>query len=337
MLQDKEINVMENSESRNISNRIPWTFRSSKSLHNNKSYPRSLIVLSSLALLLDIFVIILMLWKNKLRQRPANKFLLNLLISDGIVCISLISCEGQLLAIWDDRKSFVENYYILQSFVVFLYVAVVLSMLNLTLITLDRLIAVKWPFIYEEKVHTKQSFIAIAVVWGITIAFAVVMTTLFNVLHPQTSRLIGNATFVAVVLTGFITLLVSNSFVFVEARTQLKAIEKVAYSIEIISLESSDNSNHKEKEFRKKEFRLVKNNIGLILCFFLFWINTLVVAVNMLVYADEVDPPIPLEYVLASWYLVHIYYICNPLWYVALSYDVKREVKQIFLKKQLEC
>ena len=238
---------------------------------------------------------------------------MNLLISDGIVCISLITYERQLLAVWDGSKSFVENYYILQSSVNFLFVAVVLSMLNLTLITLDRLIAVRWPFFYEDKVHTKQSFIAIAVVWGITIALAVVMVTLFNILHPQTARYIGNAAFIAVVLTGFITLLVSNSFVFVEARAQLKATEKVAYSIENISLEPSDNSKNKEKIFRKKEFKLVKNNIGLILCYFLFWINTLVLTVNMLAYADEVDPPIPLTYVLASWYLVHIYYIFNPL------------------------
>ena len=312
-MQDKEINVMENSESRNMSNRLPGTFQSSKSLHNSKSYTISLIVLSSFALLLDILVIVLMLCKKKLRQRPASKFLLNLLISDGIVCISLITYEGRLLAVWDGNKSFVENYYILQSSVIFLFVAVVLSMLNITLITLDRLIAVGWPFFYEDKVHTKQSFIAIAVVWAITIALAVVMVTLFNILHPQTARYIGNAAFIAVVLTGFITLLVSHSFVFVEARAQLKATEKVAYSIENISLEPSDNSKNKEKMFRKKEFKLVENNIGLILCYFLFWINTLVLTVNMLAYADEVNPPIPLTYVLASWYLVHIYYIFNPL------------------------
>ena len=249
-MQDKEINVMENSESRNMSNKTPWTFQSSKSFHNSKSYTISLIVLSSFALLLDILVIVLMSCKKKLRQRPASKFLLNLLISDGIVCISLITYEGRLLAVWDGCKSFVENYYILQSPVIFLFVAVVLSMLNLTLITLDRLIAVNGRF-YEDKVHTKQSFIAIAVVWGITIALAVAMVTLFNILH-QTARYIGNAAFIAVVLTGFITLLVSNSFVFVEARTQLKATEKVAYSIENISLEPSDNSKNKKKSFGKK-------------------------------------------------------------------------------------
>lgn len=126
---------MDNTEFRNIS--------SANSFHDDKHYPRIFVVISSFALFLHIFVIVLMLRNKKLRQRPANKFLLNLLISDGIVCISLITYERQLLAVWDGSKSFVENYYILQSSVNFLFVAVVLSMLNLTLITLDRLIAVR--------------------------------------------------------------------------------------------------------------------------------------------------------------------------------------------------
>ena len=44
-------------------------------------------------------------------------------------------------------------------------------MLNFTLMTVDCLIAVKWPFFYEDKVHSK-SLVAIVVVWGITIAYA---------------------------------------------------------------------------------------------------------------------------------------------------------------------
>ena len=119
------------------------------------------------------------------------------------------------------------------------------------------------------------------------------------------------------------TLFISNSFVSAEARSQLKAIKKITHSIENLSVEPGDKSNNK-KDFRKKEFRLVRINIGVILCFFLFWINVFIL---LLVYADEVKEPISFEYVIASWYLVHIYYICNPVWYVALNCDVKGEVK----------
>ena len=86
--------------------------------------------------------------------------------------------------------------------------------------TVDCLIAVKWPFFYKDKVHTK-SLVAIVVVWGITITYAIVMIILFNVLDPGTTRYLRRVIFLDVVSAGFITLLISNSFVFVEARSQL--------------------------------------------------------------------------------------------------------------------
>ena len=55
-------------------------------------------------------------------------------------------------------------------------------MINFTLIIVDRLIAVKWPFSYMDRIHTKQSLIAIAAVWGITIVYAIVVITLISVL-----------------------------------------------------------------------------------------------------------------------------------------------------------
>ena len=275
-----------------------------------------------------------MLRNKKLRKRPANKFLLNLLISDAIVSILFMSYAGRLLAIWDDEKSFLEHYFMLPTLDVFFYVIIVLSMLNFTLITVDRLIAVKWPFFYEDRIHTKQSLIAIAVVWGITIAYAIVMITLFNVLDPRTSTYLGKVTFVVIITIGFITLFISNSFVFVEAKRQLRSIEKITYSIENISVEPSVKSSNTQRELCRKKFRLVRINIGLILCFFLFWTNLVILFIRLLVHADGKEPPIRKEYILASWYLVITYYICNPLWYVALSYDVKREVKQLFIRKQ---
>ena len=287
---------MNNSEKRNRSSTI--IFR------GNKNHSRSFIILSSFALFLYIFLIALTLRNKKLRRRPANKFLLNLFISDGIVCISFMSYAGNLLGIWEDGKTFFKNYVILQTPVIFIHVVVVLSMLNFTLITLDRLIAVKWPFFYKDRIHTKQSLIAIAVVWGITIVYAIVMITLFNVLDPGTTRYLRNVISLAVVVTGFSTLFISNSFVFVEARRQLRAFEKVTHDIENILVEPNDKSNNKGKGFRKKEFRLVRISIGLILCFFLFWVNVFILTVKKIVYIDEVDPPIRYDYFLASWYLV---------------------------------
>ena len=108
------------------------------------------------------------------------------------------------------------------------------------------------------------------------------------------------------------------------------------HNIKKISAESSGTSNYKERDYRKKEFRPVRIIIGLILCFFLFWINVLILTIMKVVYMDETEPPISLKYILTSWYLVLTYYICSPLWYVALSYDLKRELKQLIRGKRLE-
>ena len=60
------------------------------------------------------------------------------------------------------------------------------------------------------KTHTKESLIAIAVVWETTIVYAVVMVILFNVLDPRTSRYLGNITFVVIVIIGFMVLFISS-------------------------------------------------------------------------------------------------------------------------------
>ena len=219
-----------------------------ESFHISNNYLTGFIVLSFFTLLMYIFVITLILWNKKLRRRPSNKFFVNLLISDGIVSISFISFTRHSIKKWDE-ESFFENYFTLQTLA---NVAVVLSMLNLTLITADRLIAVKWPFFYEDRIPTNQSLIAITIVWGITIVHAMIIITLFNVLHPHTSRYLGNVIFVVIVITGFITLLISNSFVFVEARRQLRTTEKINCSIVDLSGEPSCKSSNKERISEKK-------------------------------------------------------------------------------------
>ena len=77
-------------------------------------------------------------------------------------------------------------------------------------------------------------------------------------------------------------------------------------------------------------------NIGLILCFFLFWADILILTVRQIVHIDELEKPISLEHIVASWYLVHIYYIFNPLFHVALNGVVEREVTKFFRGKKVE-
>ena len=88
-----------------------------------------------------------------------------------------MSYAGYVLEVWDDKKrlfeSFFERYFLLELSFIVINIVVFLFMINFTLIIVDRLIAVKWPFFYMDRIHTKQSHIAIAAVWGITIVYAI--------------------------------------------------------------------------------------------------------------------------------------------------------------------
>lgn len=66
--------------------------------------------LSLFILLLNMFLVALMLWKKKLRKMSSNKLLLNLLISDGIVCVSYISHSVKLMVNSNDATSLLEVY-----------------------------------------------------------------------------------------------------------------------------------------------------------------------------------------------------------------------------------
>ena len=57
----------------------------------------------------------------------------------------------------------------------------------------------------------------------------------------------------------------------------------------------------------------------------LFWINAVITDILCLV-----DAEININYMITAFYLVHVYYLLEPLWYVGMSHYVKKEIKKIF-------
>ena len=62
----------------------------------------------------------------------------------------------------------------------------------------------------------------------------------------------GNVTFLTVVITDFITRCISTTFVFVEAKCTLRAIQKITNSMKKIQGELSDSSKNKEKKVAER-------------------------------------------------------------------------------------
>ena len=86
---------MGNSDNRNRS--------TTQSFHISQNYQTGFLVLSFFTLLMYIFVITSILWNKKLRKRLSNKFLANLLVSDGIISISFISFTEYSIKKWDEK------------------------------------------------------------------------------------------------------------------------------------------------------------------------------------------------------------------------------------------
>ena len=292
---------------------------------NIDRHTKNFIMLSSVALLINAFVVTIMLWNQKLRKRHSNKILLNGLISNAVVCSSLISFSAHLCLVLENTQSFYYVYVRQRKFDVLVNVLVCLSLLNFTLLTLDRLVAVKFPFFYEVKIQAKHIYFAVGFNWGFTIIFGVILLIIYVTIDPSRVLSAANIMFIVTFLCGFITLLTSNTFIFIEARKQLHAIEK-------LTVADREKSKEKRRMFRKKELRLVKLNIGMIICFFIFWVNALIVDI----YSLALSGPMGFTYMLVAWYLVHIYYLCNPMWYVSMNEDVKRELKVFFKNESVQ-
>ena len=272
-------------------------------------------MLSSVALLINVLVVTVMLWYQKTKKRHSNKILLNGLISDVVVCISLISFYTHLYFVLENTQSFYYVYVRQRKFDVLLNVLVCLSLLNFTLLTSDRLVAVKWPFSYEVEIQAKHIYFAVGFEWSFTIVFGLILLIIYVTIDPSRVLAAANVMFIITFLSGFITLLTSNTFIFIEARKQLHAIDK-------LTVAGREKLEENRRMFRKKELRLVKLNIGMIIFFFLFWFNALIVDI----YSLALSGPMGFTYMSSAWYLVHIYYIFNPMWYASMNQGVKRQL-----------
>ena len=90
----------------------------------------------------------------------------------------------------------------------------------------------------------------------------------------------------------------------------------------------------KKEIFGKRNLDWWESTLDLFYASFYFGLNFFIFNTKQLVHNDEIEPHFPMNYILVSLHLHHIYYLCNPLWYVTLNYDVKREMKKVFRWKK---
>ena len=283
-----------------------------------KNRCRHFIITSCTGILINVCVILLMLRKRNLLKRSSNKILLNLLISECVVCISFTAASTNFLVHVEESKTVDEMYILQRSFAVVTAIVLCLSLLNLILLTLDRLIAIKWPLIYSDRITKKHIYFSIVLIWVISSLYDVVVIAVYCTLDPENILQIANTGVVVTVILGFLILVISNSFIFVEAKKQMNTLKKISRNF-------LENDSLGRKKFNKLENQIIYRNVGIAICFILFWINAVITDILCLL-----DAEININYMITAFYLVHVYYLLEPFWYVGMSHDVKKEIKKIF-------
>lgn len=277
----------------------------------------SMVILSIIGIVLNGTISFIIMSNRRLRRRKSNKFLLNLLLSDMCVCVSFF-CYS-VVNISDERMNFDSH----MTFAFLISVFMLLSLDNLIVVTLDRLIAVKWSFYYQNKLKAKHVYVTICAAWSITVLYFIILMV---VRHSSTILIafgLVHYSFLSVIIAGFVVMLVTNIIIYVEAKRQLRAISKTFVSATLSKTERGKNMQ------RHKECRLVRISMSMVLSFVIFWLPSVISCFYMKVQETFLSE----EYHYVSWCLVSLNYICDPLIYVALSKDVKTEIKRICRKR----
>ncbi|XP_047136781.1 histamine H2 receptor [Hydra vulgaris] len=280
-----------------------------------------LLVLSSVSLLANLLLASFITLKFKsILKRKSNKFLFNLAISDACVSTTTVCFSASIISekIFDSDIIFHNKH---KHWLILIAAFAPISILNLMLLTIDRLIAIKMPFFYADKFMNKHVYCFISISW----IFAVVdiLTFEFLIVYLEVSHEVF-ITFVQTCLAcfisvGFLTLSLSNIFIFIDARRQLRFISTV----------TSDQLNQKYL-LHAKECRLIRMTFGLAITYLICWLPCFTISIYFLY-----TKTFKFMYMIGVWIAAHMNHLLNPIIYVSVSYDIKADLRKYFFKAKI--
>ena len=299
------------------------TSNSSDFTFNHVSGFTGMVVLNVFAAILNLFAAIYIAFTRKVRKRKSNKLLLNLLSSDMCVVVVHLSCI--LMNFSKDINQCEDIFFVQPASQVVIAVTMSLSLFNLVSLTLDRLLAVKLPLFYQASVKTMHVYIAISAAWIISLIYLSVLLIMWRVNGVSLIVDITDLSFAVIILTGFVTLAISNAFIYFEARKQLQKMSKCL-------IENLNDNYRKRYMLQRRESRLVRINVGMVAAFTLFWSPT---AVSYL-YKYIRGTCFSLEFELILCFFLCCNFIFDPIIYICLSHDVRKSIRHLFIKEDTD-
>ena len=227
-------------------------------------------------------------------------YLLNLSISDGLVglvelLLKLLYYIGQVKPELFKNSTYWFVYRLLVF--VFLRISLLMSVLNLTAITIDRIYCVRRPIQYRQR--SRKTTVCICVIlWIISTTF---LTTIWFVLDEFGSKAtiwkMELLVFPVVTLPASIILLSSYTYIWMLVRKQNKTFSKqrtrqVADGISIVSCDSPNQSIERRK---KQEKQLLTLAFTIVFVFLICWLP---LSIHSLLKFNQVITVLPIENVL---------------------------------------
>ena len=293
--------------------------------HNDDFKPYiCMMILSVFTIVCNSVVFFIVTIRNNLRRRPSNKYVLNLMFSNILVACSMLAFAAYTVAINKNQHTFTDHKEPTPEISLMFGIFILLSIMNMILISGVRLYAIKRTFKYSQ-LSSRKINCSIVLPWSVTIFYFVLLVVLMHThLTPHMIQHVVYISFDAIALLGFLVLVTSNVFIYRAAKQQLVMIRHQ-------SVFDAVGGNLTEKKLCLKECRLALINIGLVVKFVLFWVPTLTTMNYHLVWESGMSTWV--EYL--SFHMVLFTCLCDSVIYVLLSRDIRKTIKRFLLSGSL--
>lgn len=277
-----------------------------------------LTVLSIFGFILS-FIVIFWIWKEKkLTKSHSTKFLLSLLTSDAFSSLVFIGLNIFVMYSYHGFNSSDKIWF--RIFWIYLWLVTsffILTALMMVAISVERFIAVLYPFFYINKIKVAHIYIVIASVWLLSIAygFSGIVVAVFE---REEGYVLSSYGWIVIIIVAYISLAASNTVLFIIAKKQIRLIAA-----------TKNKDDHKNKT-KRQEIKAARICFGVVLTFMVCYVPKLIDAIKQLVTGRRETNQLHSLFIQYGFILKTI---SDPIVYVIMNKDMKRKLIDIILRK----
>ncbi|XP_057294558.1 cannabinoid receptor 1-like [Hydractinia symbiolongicarpus] len=261
--------------------------------------------------ILNLLLLFVIVCNKDLRKRRSNKFALSLFTFHALNGISGFIEAGNVIATRKSSMMFREGtwrYYLYLS-------GQVISgsiFINMLLIVIDRFMAIRYPFFYQN-VKTRTLILYAFLIGNFPYSLGWIVS---SIKHKQVAFLT-----IAVTIPPVLSFVVyANSVVYMQTRKQFKDIVKLT-----ISNDHTENTKERQR-LAKRQLRSLRVCLSLMLSFLIAWLPLVVLMLFAYFVGSSCININLFLYVHALWSLNSV---VDPILYASFNRDVKNKLKRI--------